>query len=193
MLNIEFHILKTIVFTGWKNLFSEGDEMMDIDDELAFLNDGDNDEDENMVDIIRNARRLNLDVEPADIDEMLAEDPLDFTTDELQELAMMTTKKRSEEEAAATAAAGQGILVSKSVRDLKEGMEIFAKARAFMGPLVDDRKDEVAHLFQMVDNICGHAVRNELKKREKQTTMDRSVVFNKAKLCLIISMVCALL
>jgi hypothetical protein len=163
-------------FAGWKNLFSVDDELIDMDEELAFLNDGDHDE--NMVDIILTARRLNLDVEPEDVDEMLAEDPLDFTTDELQELAEMAAEKKKEE--AVPAAAGQGVLASMAVRTMKEGMEIFAKAQEFMGPLVEDRKDEVAHLFQMVDNICGHAVRAELKKREKQTTMERLAVKNQS-------------
>jgi hypothetical protein len=127
---------------------------------------------QNLVDadinsIIQNAGSLNLEVDAEEVEEMLREEPLDFTTEELQVLT------RSNERCAHVDIPDVGLLATMPAAKMKEGMADVAKATEFILPLVPDKVDEVKHLLKILDGIWGHACRTELKRREKQTTMDR--------------------
>jgi ribosomal protein L7/L12 len=166
------------VFTiaGWRNLWPK-DELAATDEELASLNDAG---DENMAEIMRSARRLHFDVEPADVDEMLAEDALDLTVFELQELAKMASEKTSTSTPAAVAGqpttAGkqeEGPYKSMPTRNIRRKVDTWAEAKEFAITGCPENKDEIEHLMLMVEGMFMHEARDELKRREKQTTIDR--------------------
>jgi hypothetical protein len=167
--------LISIRIAGWKKLWPDDAEdvvMLEVDADPFGQDDDDEDCGVDVDAIIESARKLQLNVDDRDISEMLAEEPLDFTTEELLDIA----KEREKKERARTQPP-EGRLATLKTSEIKLGMARFAENAEFLRPLLKDKEEEVTHLVKILDDICMHACRQELKRRETQTTLDRFVSF----------------
>ncbi len=117
-------------------------------------------------------------MEPADVvEEMLTADPLDFATTELEELDEVANTPETSQ--AAAALPNGRPLASMPTRVIKENLQKWAEMRDFITLANPAKKDELEHLIQRIERISLDAAREELKRREKQTTLDRYASFSR--------------
>ena len=138
---------------GWKPLLGESQEDADPEEEEQLISS-----------ILQNARRLNMEVEEGDIEQLIREDAEELTVPELQELA---AERDQAEQRDAEVNTPEEVIRSA---DIKRELQALRSLRAFY-VRTHPQREELENLCQIIEDTAMPFYNRILKQRERQPSI----------------------